>query len=320
MSVSSSPCSPLERVPSRHPQFVPSMRDPVLVTERVLAALLDTETKYLPSVGDYMHHVQGDLVPHHRKIVTDWMLEVTEEQECSPQVFLSAVQYLDRVLACLPIKRTQLQLLASACLLLASKLHDPRPLSLLNLVVFTDCSISVPELQSMEMLVLEKLRWELAAPTAAQLLTLLAARMEHLLSSQVLAIVQRHAATFLALAATEYSFHQVRPSLMVSAAILTAIHGLCPAICRQTGFTNLLSSLTGAKLADLVVLERQLQVRVQGWMAVATGAAAGPADSRRRSKQTLLERAEPALEKKQKRKEHFNVFEMSEQVVKMDTS
>ena len=55
--------------------------------------------------------------------------------------------------------RTQLQLLASACLLLASKLHDPRPMSLLNLVVFTDCSISVPELQSMEMLVLEKLRY-----------------------------------------------------------------------------------------------------------------------------------------------------------------
>ena len=56
------------------------------------------------------------------------------------------------------VLRTQLQLLASACLLLASKLHDPRPMSLLNLVVFTDCSISVPELQSMEMLVLEKLR------------------------------------------------------------------------------------------------------------------------------------------------------------------
>ena len=34
--------------------------------------------------------------------------KVTEEQECSPQVFLSAVQYLDRVLACLPIKRWEL--------------------------------------------------------------------------------------------------------------------------------------------------------------------------------------------------------------------
>merc|ERR1719429_885732 len=95
-----------------------------------------------------------------------------------------------------PLKRTQLQLLASACLLLASKLHDPRPMSLLNLVVFTDCSISVPELQSMEMLVLEKLRWELAAPTSAQLLALLMTRMENLLSAQVLSIVQSHASTF----------------------------------------------------------------------------------------------------------------------------
>ena len=64
------------------------------------------------------------------------------------------------------IFRTQLQLLASACLLLASKLHDPRPMSLLNLVVFTDCSISVPELQSMEMLVLEKLRYVASWSTA----------------------------------------------------------------------------------------------------------------------------------------------------------
>ena len=30
----------------------------------------------IPKVGDYMHKVQRDLVPSHRKIVTDWMLEV----------------------------------------------------------------------------------------------------------------------------------------------------------------------------------------------------------------------------------------------------
>jgi len=257
-------------VQSTRARFVRAKPDPVLSTERVLAALLATETKYLPEVGDYMHKVQRDLVPSHRKIVTDWMLEVTEEQECSPQVFLSAVQYLDRVLACLPIKRTQLQLLASACLLLASKLHDPRPMSLLNLVVFTDCSISVPELQSMEMLVLEKLRWELAAPTSAQLLALLMARMEHLLSSQVLSIVQSHASTFLSLAATEYSFHHVRPSLLVSASILTAIHGLCPEITSATGFQNLLCNMVGARMHELVLLVRQLEVRVAGWIKAAT--------------------------------------------------
>ena len=97
-----------------------------------------------------MQHVQEHLAPHHRKIVTDWMLEVCQEQKCFPQVFLSSVQYLDRFLSQLSIKTRQLQLLGSACLLLSSKLHDPKPLSLYNLVIYTDCSISMPELQSME--------------------------------------------------------------------------------------------------------------------------------------------------------------------------
>merc|ERR1711962_1081726 len=84
--------------------------------------------------------------------------------------------------------------------------------------------------------------------------------MEHLLSSS----------TFLALAATEYSFHQVKPSLMVSAAILTTIHGLAPTISSQTGFQNLLCTMTGIKMYDLVLLVRQLEVRVHDWIKVAT--------------------------------------------------
>ena len=200
----------------RGPAFVPSHHDPVLTHTRVLHNLLISECKYCPSSQDYMRLIQSDLAPHHRKIVTDWMLEVCEEQNCSPQVFLSSVQYLDRVLSQIPIKTGQLQLLASACLLLSSKLHDPRPLSLYNLVVFTDCSISMPELQSMEMMVLEKLRWELASPISSQFLVIILSNMENILSNLVLSLVQKHARTFLALAATEYKYYNVRPSLLVS--------------------------------------------------------------------------------------------------------
>ena len=199
----------------RRPPFVASHPDPVLLHTKVLHNLLISECKYSPSSQDYMHQVQPHLAPHHRKIVTDWMLEVCEEQNCSPQVFLSSVQYLDRVLSQLPVKTGQLQLLASACLLLSSKLHDPHPLSLYNLVVYTDCSISMPELQSMEMMVLEKLRWELASPTSGQFLSIILANMENILSNQVLSLVQKHAGTFLALAATEYRFYNVKPSLLV---------------------------------------------------------------------------------------------------------
>ena len=45
--------------------------------------------------------------------------------------------------------KTAPEFLASSCLLLASKRHDP--VSLLNMVVFTDCSISLDKLKDMEM-------------------------------------------------------------------------------------------------------------------------------------------------------------------------
>ena len=204
-------------------KFVKSCPDLVLTSDRVLMNLLVSEIDYDHHQGDYMQQVQEHLAPHHRKIVTDWMLEVCEEQNCSPQVFLSSVQYLDRVLSQIPIKTGQLQLLASSCLLLSSKLHDPRPLSLYNLVVLTDCSISMPELQSMEMMVLEKLRWELASPTSSQFLTIILSNMENILSNLVLSLVQKHARTFLALAATEYKYYNVRPSLLLSKIIQTCI-------------------------------------------------------------------------------------------------
>ena len=200
----------------KRPAFVQRYQDPVFLRNLVLHNSLISECKYSPSSQDYMQHVQEHLAPHHRKIVTDWMLEVCQEQKCSPQVFLSSVQYLDRVLSQLSIKTGQLQLLASACLLLSSKLHDPKPLSLYNLVIYTDCSISMPELQSMEMLVLEKIRWELASPNSFQFLEIILANMEHLLTNQVLSVLKKHASSFLSLAATEYRFYNVKPSVLVS--------------------------------------------------------------------------------------------------------
>lgn len=132
------------------------------------------------------------------------------------QVFLSSVTYLDTVLAQMSLPPSQLQLLASACLSLASKLSDPRPLSLYKLVVATDCSCSLAELQAMEMVVLQKLQWELSSPSPLHFLSLLLAQLDTRLSAALLRLVEKQAETFLMLAATEYKFYSVRPSIMVS--------------------------------------------------------------------------------------------------------
>ena len=67
------------------PAFVKPCADLVLTSGRVLDSLLVSECHYGHLQGDYMHHIQEHLLPHHRNIVTNWMLEVYE-------VFLSSVK------------------------------------------------------------------------------------------------------------------------------------------------------------------------------------------------------------------------------------
>lgn len=56
------------------------------------------------------------------------------------------MNYMDRFLSVCQIKKSQLQLLGTACLLLASKLREPKPISADYLVFYTDNSITKDDL------------------------------------------------------------------------------------------------------------------------------------------------------------------------------
>lgn len=73
-------------------------------------------------------------------------MQVCEEQRCQEEVFPLAMNYVDRFLSVCPIRKSQLQLLGTACLLLSSKLRQPHPLATQALVIYTDNSISVDDL------------------------------------------------------------------------------------------------------------------------------------------------------------------------------
>ena len=74
------------------------------------------------------------------------MLEVTEEQKCTPEVFALAVNYMDRVLCQMGIKKHQFQLLASVCIFLASKFKESSPLCAEKLVIYSDFSFSTEDI------------------------------------------------------------------------------------------------------------------------------------------------------------------------------
>ena len=143
----------------------------LLQDQRVLENMLATERR---DIIDYCGTgLQREVAPHMRKIVTDWMMEVCEDQQCQPQVFFLAVSYLDRVLSSLNIKKNQFQLLAAVCILLASKFSQVVPITTEQLVIYTDNSVSKKDLLQWEILVLEVLQWEISISTVNCFLNLL---------------------------------------------------------------------------------------------------------------------------------------------------
>ena len=73
-------------------------------------------------------------------------MQVLEEQNCEEDVFCLSVNYVDRVLSALPIRKTQLQLVACVCMFLASKFTDTVALAAERLVMYTDYSITIDQL------------------------------------------------------------------------------------------------------------------------------------------------------------------------------
>ena len=197
--------------------FVPAHRDRVLVRDhRVRENLLVAESSKM--VVDYCGTgLQREVAPHMRKIVTDWMMEVCEDQQCQPQVFFLAVSYMDRVLSTLTIKKNQFQLLAAVCILLASKFTQVVSITSEQLVIYTDNSVSKKELLQWEIMVLEVLKWEVSTPTANCFLNLLYS------SFNVSEQVQRQAEAIAALAITEYKFLMAKDSVLAASALVTAL-------------------------------------------------------------------------------------------------
>lgn len=207
-----------------------AVKDPTFLNDRCLENLLKSEERHARHTN-YFSTVQKDITPDMRRVVAEWMIDVCEEQNCQEEVCLLALGYMDRFLSLIPIRKTHLQILATACLLLASKLREPnyKALPVEMLVFYTDHSITKKDLIRWELLVLSRLKWDVSTVTPLDFLELLLCRLPienrkcHDISIEK---VRKHAQAFISLAAREHYFSNYTASTVAASSIAASLSGL----------------------------------------------------------------------------------------------
>lgn len=228
---------------------------------RVLERLLKIEDHYIPKC-DYFKIVQKEIKPFMRKLVVTWMFEVCEESKCEDDVFPLAVNLLDRFLSIVSIRKTQLQLLGTSCMFIASKLKETIPLTAEKLVIYTDHSIKLEELLNWEILVLNKLRWDIAAIVPNDFLEYLFSRMT-LPTCLEKDYILKHCHTYIALCCIDFLFTNLNsPSMIASAAICATFQNLryqfgsfCPS---NYQLVQILTEITGVDEDCLVECQQRM--------------------------------------------------------------
>lgn len=194
---------------------------------------------------------QGDdfVTPQMRSIVTSWLSEVASEFGMQQETLFLAVALLDRFQATSPagVPRTVLQLVAVACMMVASKQDEVSHPTVDEFTEIAADAFKREDLLRMERLLLDQIDWRVQLPTAYAFLHLLTQALAGRLSPRAIAL----SAYLSELSLVDYAMLQHPPSLVAAAALSVgaAWHG---------GAAEALEDITGYTAGDLGPCAAQL--------------------------------------------------------------
>jgi len=173
---------------------------------------------------DYVKTKQTEISTGMRETVAEWLLAVCEEEQCQPHLFCLTINCLDRVLSKISIKGSQLQLLASACLLVSWKIREHSAISAAKIVKYTNYNVKLEELLEWEVYVLSKLNWNISSVVAIDFVDHIIQNVGRLQTEIVFDMMTRSRIQSLIYQShISYKVARYPPSVIAAAAVLVGV-------------------------------------------------------------------------------------------------
>lgn len=160
-----------------------------------------------------------------REKMCEWSFRVIDHFQASREIVAVSFSYLDRFVDRCSCDRTAFKLAAITTLHIATKIFNPREISMASLAELSRGEFAIEHIAEMEGIILQSLSWQMHPPTSASFIdyfmTLLRPAKEY-----VRELISQKAYFFAELSTFEYAFVTQRQSAVALAAILNGMESL----------------------------------------------------------------------------------------------
>jgi len=189
-----------------------------------------------------------------RDKMVEWCYQVVEFCNFNREVVGISISYLDRFLCTsrgqMALENRKLFQLATMCALyMASKLFEPRGMSLKLLSTLSKGAYSEEEIAEMELTMLNALQWLVHPPTSVDFIKKFLSSISPFLQLETVSVVQEMSIAQTELVVRDYSFITTKESCIAMACIMNSLHsidGISEAL--QTHVLSKISQISGIEL------------------------------------------------------------------------
>lgn len=143
------------------------------INDIYLNLLEEERNLYLKNIYGFMNH-QTEINEQMRAILIDWIIDVHLRFKLRPSTLFFTIRIIDHYLYCAQIQRSKFQLLGIAAMLIACKHEEIYTPKIKDFVCVTDNAYTTDELLEMEEIVLNKIKFNILAPSPLDFYEILA--------------------------------------------------------------------------------------------------------------------------------------------------